>query len=142
MNKIKIVEPGFEGFTGNLFGIEFSNGISDRSVLPFEAARIGAAIRIVAALDGGEEGAQLGPSQTLLDLSHVEMGLAQGPAAPIETVGVPEAESNRVYTREDLAQIADAEGITGLRRIGDKINVRGRSIGELIDAILKYQQAQ
>ena len=80
--------------------------------------------------------------KTLLDLSHVEMGLAQGPAAPIETVGVPEAESNRVYTREDLAQIADAEGITGLRRIGDKINVRGRSIGELIDAILKYQQAQ
>ncbi len=53
--------------------------------------------------------------------------------APEET---PEDnEPSFVYNREDLEKIADKEGICGLRHIGDKHGIKGRSIAELIDEL-------
>jgi hypothetical protein len=50
----------------------------------------------------------------------------------------PEPEVRR-YTREELEEIADRDGIKGLREIGDKINVKGVAITTLITDILHRQ---
>lgn len=44
------------------------------------------------------------------------------------------------YTREQLEAIADKTGLKGLREIGDKMSIKGKSIPELIDRILKDQK--
>jgi hypothetical protein len=53
-----------------------------------------------------------------------------------------EAEVPVVYTRDELEAIGANDGIPGLREIGDKINAKGRSITELVAAILKKQTEQ
>ena len=47
----------------------------------------------------------------------------------------------RVWTLTELEAIADAEGISGLREVGDILEVKGRSIGDLIQSILTKQSA-
>lgn len=44
------------------------------------------------------------------------------------------------YTREQLEAIADKRGLKGLREIGDKLSIKGKSIPELIERILKGQK--
>ena len=43
------------------------------------------------------------------------------------------------YTREQLEQTADEQGITGLRRIADEFGLKGKSIPGLIEAILQKE---
>jgi hypothetical protein len=58
---------------------------------------------------------------------------------PVETI-LPEAKPDvTIYSREQLEAIADQEGIHGLRKVGDVLNVKGVSIRTLIEDILKAQ---
>jgi len=50
-----------------------------------------------------------------------------------------EHEDPRVWSLSELEAIADAEGISGLREVGDIVEVKGRSIGDLIQNILAKQ---
>lgn len=50
-----------------------------------------------------------------------------------------ESETPVVYTREELEAIGANDGIAGLREIGEKIDASGRSINELVVAILRKQ---
>lgn len=50
-----------------------------------------------------------------------------------------EYEDPRVWSLAELEAIADAEGISGLREVGDILEVKGRSIGDLIQNILSKQ---
>lgn len=43
------------------------------------------------------------------------------------------------HTFESLAAVADKKGIAGLREVGAEMGVKGRSVNDLIDAILKKQ---
>ena len=43
------------------------------------------------------------------------------------------------YSRAELEEIADKQGLMGLRAIGNGIGAKGRSINELINSILKQQ---
>lgn len=45
----------------------------------------------------------------------------------------------RVWSLSELEAIADAEGISGLREVGDIVEVKGRSIEDLIQNILEKQ---
>ena len=45
----------------------------------------------------------------------------------------------KVWSLAELEAIADAEGIGGLREVGDILKVKGRSIDDLIQSILKIQ---
>lgn len=59
-----------------------------------------------------------------------------------EAADKPEGETSDaavVYSRADLEEIADKEGITGIRAIGDTLGQRSNSIESLIDKILKAQ---
>ena len=58
----------------------------------------------------------------------------------IESEETKETETQKVsYTKERLEEIADTDGITGLRLIGESLEVRSNSIENLIDKILKAQ---
>lgn len=56
--------------------------------------------------------------------------------------GVFEHVEGAVYSDEQLGIIADREGINGLRKIAEALGVKGRSIRELIENILKAQEAK
>jgi len=60
-----------------------------------------------------------------------------------DTVGFTEPgeefEDPRVWSLSELEAIADSEGISGLREVGDLLEVKGRSIGDLIQSILAKQ---
>lgn len=52
-----------------------------------------------------------------------------------------ELDDPRVWSLAELEAIADSEGISGLREVGDILKVKGRSIGDLIQSILSKQMA-
>ena len=52
-----------------------------------------------------------------------------------------ELDDPRVWTLSELEAIADAEGISGLREVGEIVEVKGRSIGDLIQNILSKQMS-
>ena len=62
-----------------------------------------------------------------------------------DTVGFSEPgeelDDPRVWSLAELEAIADSEGISGLREVGDVLEVKGRSIGDLIQSILAKQMA-
>lgn len=47
--------------------------------------------------------------------------------------------SQPLFTKEDLQKIADEKGIAGLREIGDKMNIKFRSVEEGIRELLAAQ---
>lgn len=52
----------------------------------------------------------------------------------------PKSAETGKYTREALEAIADKRGLKGLREIGEELGIKGKSIPELIDRILKGQK--
>ena len=48
----------------------------------------------------------------------------------------------KVWSLSELEAIADAEGISGLREVGEILDVKGRSIDDLIQTILKKQTGE
>ncbi|MCJ8600994.1 hypothetical protein MWH03_00170 [Klebsiella pneumoniae] len=142
--KVQILEPSLSGYTGVLCGAEFKNGISVRELSFIEQQRLCAVMRAVT-IDGNN----VSPAGMLVAGSHKtasEARLEEKTAEPVTTLPrgqkaeVSEtAAPAPVYTREELEAVADAEGIKGLRVIGDTVAVRGKTIPALIDAILKAQ---
>ncbi|MET2951334.1 immunoglobulin domain-containing protein [Vibrio owensii] len=58
----------------------------------------------------------------------------------IEPEQSSEPGTQALYTREELEQVADSQGIAGLREIADRHDIRGRSIQELINELLEVRQ--
>ncbi|MFP3326326.1 hypothetical protein R0K05_25065, partial [Planococcus sp. SIMBA_160] len=54
--KVRIVEPVLSGYTGTLYQITFTDGVSDRELTPQEVSMVGAAMRIQS-LEGQQVGA-------------------------------------------------------------------------------------
>lgn len=153
--RIKIVSGIFASYTGPLgAGFEFVDGVSVEALPTLAAQAIAAEGDAYVVDEQGEfvlqdghtlrvtPGAMPYPdtvtesfyrpeTQGVVDESedHTEV------EPPQDAVAAPE-ESASTYTREDLELIADKTGLRGLREIGDKIDVRGKSIPELIERIL------
>lgn len=124
--KIKITQPGWEGFTGYFGPVEFKDGLSTYDVSKSEAQLVAALVATET-----EEGTDPSVAQQIIDM--------QGVPAPVETVvSVEDTQKQDIqrYTAEELAEIADKQGIKGLRAIGDQLGVKGNSIAELISKIL------
>lgn len=136
--KLRLTQAGFEKYTGQMGVVMFEDGLSVGDVLPIDAIRISAAIGA-----DWEDG-------SAANVGDMYLNNMDAPAF----VGRPEVEqtiqeTNEVvktsvapgtaYSKDDLAKIADAEGIAGLRAIADPIGVKGTSIVGLIEAILKQQ---
>jgi hypothetical protein len=124
--KIRLLQPGWETFTGNFGGVEFADGVSVNDANTREAARLANVVRCEL-----EDGSNPSASQVALDSKGtiMQVGSDRAPApAPVK------------YSRTALEEIAGAKGIKGLREIGDPMGVKASGIADLIEAILKAQQ--
>lgn len=72
LNVIKLTEPGYENFTGQMGAIDFTNGVSDYGVSPQKAATF--LINVTGEYVPGEEDSDL---QTQLDEKTAELAALQ-----------------------------------------------------------------
>lgn len=139
--KIKIIESGFAGFTGELYGMSFKNGVTTNDVTDMNAARIGAAMRVERVSETeGVANTQIGPAIDLINAKNTTVTMEKFErGSDKEVTKSPEVVAKKRLTSEELGKIADAEGIAGLRRLADGYKIRGRSIVELTEQILRAQ---
>ena len=148
----------WKDYTGSLGGYYFENGRS-KDALPIRAAlRIGSNME---AFD--EDGLRLHPStypmidqpgsipapSSSLEVEGSKPLPVYEPVSKVEDVPTIDLAPTREvqadgtikvsYTRAQLEAIADKKGINGLREISDPLNVKGRSVTELIDKIVEAQ---
>lgn len=136
--KLRLTQAGFEKYTGQMGVVMFENGLSVGDVLPIDAIRISAAIGA-----DWEDGSAANVGDMYLNNMDAPAFVGR-PDVERATEVTPEAvktsaPSGTAYSKDDLAKIADAEGIAGLRAIADPLGVKGTSIVGLIEAILKHQ---
>lgn len=154
---IKLVEPGFEGYTGRLSRIDFVNGVSVESMPMRDAERLGNNMKIVDAATGdplsmtrrmaeseSKTAAQLGIEvAVLVPIVRDDSGEAKAvePEAKQKAVIPPKSEPKIYdYTREQLEEIADKTGITGIREFSKQYGINGRSIVEIIESLLTIKE--
>lgn len=123
--KIRMVQAGYEGFTGSFGGVDFVDGESAFDVDHRTAARLANIVKIKR-----EDGSNPSTAQLVLDSQT-------RPMAVIPTIA-PAAERVE-YSQEYLEGVASDRGIKGLREIGDTLGVKATGIGELIRLILEKQ---
>lgn len=143
--KLKITEPGWENFSGNLGVTMFDGGVSINEVPRVEINCISASIRVVE-LETGESVGALGldadaqnkpcTSHNLKNMEEIFAEQAAGVAPAVVAAFVAGADS---YTKEELEKVADKGGIAGLREIAEPLGLKGTSIGKLIELILAKQ---
>lgn len=125
--KIRMTQAGWDNFTGYFGVVEFRDGLSVNEVSDMEAQRIAAVISV-----NREDGTNPSAAQLINDTR----------AQPMEVVSTPRGDADAPagtpvkYTAEQLAEIADKQGIAGLRVIAKSLDVAGKSIAELIGKIL------
>jgi hypothetical protein len=144
--RIKIVEPGWAGYTGIVGIVQFEEGVSIEEVSRAEADRIGATLRVETL-----EGKQVNAAQTILDMysnkapeerrTLTPEGEPQlPPQKKIESVEEPPAHAvARIWTAEDLGELADQGGINALREVAEPLGVKATAIKALIEKILEAQ---
>lgn len=156
MKYLKLVQPGFENFTGD-FGITpFKDGVSLEPVPRLLADRISSSLLVVE-IDAPDaetpDDAQAGAASrlvtgNLLSITLKTLETATPEQMADEKARIAEAakkakipESARFYEQTELEEIATSKGIDGLREIAKVWNVKDRSINGLIREIMKAQDA-
>jgi hypothetical protein len=127
--KLKITQPGWEGFTGDFGGVQFDNAVSVVDVDPRTATRL-ANIVSVERIDGTNPSA----SQKLIDMNGQSTDAIESVEVAQSTI--TQAMAPKHITREMLEKIADEKGIAGIREISDDLGVKSNSVGKLIDMVL------
>lgn len=149
--RIKLTQEGYETYTGQMGIIFFENGLSTEPV-PFRDAARMAAVMICEF----EDGTSCNPAQRLLETAlqeadstrdTIDAPVAEEPAvlpaveALVEIVMTKAVEKSavpvRVYSRDELAAIADKKGISGLREIATPLGIKSNSITGLIEELVK-----
>lgn len=148
MFHIKITQPGFEGYTGDLGSTPFVDGVSVEPLTRRQMDHIAALLSVVI-VDEDEEEIQAGVTARLVGGATIRAEVATPLARQTEAEKASElatvkkvagvAPSTRVYKLEELETIASKDGIAGLRPIGRQWGVKGRAIPDLIEAILREQ---
>ena len=134
--KLRLTQPGFETYTAQMGVLFFENGLSTTDVLVMDATRMAAVMQCE-----WENGSPANVGQIYLDNMHTPAPVVT-PAvfveeAPADLSALRDiAYAGLAYTEVQLAEIADAEGISGLRMIADGLGIKGNSIRGLIDAIV------
>lgn len=157
MVRIKIVQKGWAGYTGNLGTTVFEDGIAECSEL--EATRIGANIQIVRLNEEDEDDGVINITHEYNKIKSVSAEVV----APLKTAeelaklkaDEPDEDGDEepakdedgddddkvIWTLETLEQVADEKGIKGLREIGEPLGAKSVKISELIEKILEAQDA-
>lgn len=137
--KLRLMQKGFETYNGQMGVIFFENGLSTADVKVIDAVRMAAVM-----LCEWEDGSSPSVAQSILDNANTPAPMPRqeqpeptpAPAPDAQPVGVTVS-----YTEDQLAAIADKEGIKGLRVIAEPLGIKSNSISELIVAILKVAPA-
>lgn len=142
--KIKLIEQGYDKFSGIFGTVMFENGVSVSEVNDSEARFLAAIMQVRCVEDDSDPGANAQFQKALrMEAINVTMPTqAQLDAMTGDSQPQEEAKGNEEtvgYTRAQLEEIADKSGIGGLREIGDMFNVKATSISKLINAILDAQ---
>jgi hypothetical protein len=138
--KLRLTQAGFENYTGQMGVVMFKDGLSEGDVLPIDAIRISAAIGA-----DWEDGTAANVGDMYLNNmdapAHIGGGVIResDEVEQVEEGAATQVVAGTVYSKDDLAKIADADGIAGLRAIAEPMGVKGTSIVGLIEAILKKQ---
>lgn len=140
--RLKLLQAGFENYTGQMGVTFFQNGLSVNEVSEQDARRMAAVLQCETV-----DGESMNVAQKLLDSMNTEAVVKNvdyaadepkaevKPEEPVEPVSAKAAK----HTAESLAAIADEKGIAGIREIAEQFSLKGNSIAGLIDAILKAQ---
>ena len=154
MPHIKITEPGFAGFTGNIGSVEWVNGVSVDPLPQSVIDRVAGIMRVEGVVvgddgsteaDGEQQGAQARLKDLEREVAPVDPGLKRATEKDLEAEekllrqkgGINPAD--KIYTQAELEAVAE-KGIVALREIGDAWGVRGRRIADLIIGILEAQE--
>lgn len=162
--KLRLTQPGFTRYTGQMGVIQFEDGLSTTDVLPIDAIRMAAVMLCL-----WEDGSSPSIAQSILDnadtaapmFEKAEPTPASASAPESTTDAKPECQLDTqsgtqsdqqsgqqseppavTYTEDQLAAIADKEGIKGLRVIGDALGIKANSIKDMIAAILAHAGAK
>lgn len=153
--KVKITQPGMQTYTGYIRGTRFINGESVGDMPIRDALRLGASCQ-VSDMDGNIVSPNYHVFEDAATVTAADLAPEKAPEPEVveevvEEVADEEDEvvefyepdeehkPSKVWTVAELEAIADADGIGGLREIGDTLGVRDRSIDGLIREIMKAQ---
>lgn len=132
--RLKIVEPGWEGYS-DMFGLVlFKDGVSVEPVGWREASLIGGLVRIE---DANEADFQINSGA---EYNRVKDRTTDSPVVSAVDRGTHVVdEAHARYTRKQLEELADEKGLAGVREVARLWGRTGRSINECIDAVLTAQ---
>lgn len=141
MKKVRLLQPGYEKFTGQFGRNTFTNGLSDEPLLPIHAHFIGSAMKAEY-----EDGSAINPAENYsLSAVNTPAEAEKIAAERIESVSLSQervtTDATEKYTREQLEEIADKRGIKGVREVADLFDVKANSVAALIEGVLKAQEA-
>lgn len=167
--KVRILDPGFIGFTGVFGRHTFTDGISN-DISEADAEWLGACVAVE--IVGGEnDGKNPSVTQQMVDKRNMEMeGVmttspadeaaareaaeraqkAQAAAEVLKKIADKQAgktgnggEAPKVltydYTKEDLAALVSKGGIAHLRAFTEQYGVKGTSVKKIVDAMLELK---
>lgn len=135
--KLRLIGKGWEKFTGNIGVVAFQDGLSTGAVHQMDAHRLTCTIGArwedgtPSSVGEGYEASKNKPAPV------IDKSAAQAPAEQ----GATAVDAGKTYTAEELAAVADAKGIAGLREIAEPLKIKAGSIKALIEAILKVAGA-
>ena len=164
--KVKITQPGWELYTGPLYACQFINSVSQEHLSRAQALQLGAMVTVVEIDDDGNELGVVSPTQEMVKNQSVsaEVVVPMKPdtqvpdtQATLGSEAIPAEETIEgatgetigdldkvpveavVYTENQLLDIAQEKGISGLREIGEPLGVKNTAIRGLIREILAAQ---
>jgi len=131
---IRLIERGWETYTGMLCGADFVDGLA-KDVTARQAAMVANIVQT----ENADDKTNPSDSQNLLNSQCIRMTENM----PVqERYNQPQSNVGTVndYTREALEKIASEKGILGLREVGNTVGVRADNIVKLIESILDAQK--
>lgn len=134
--RLRLIGKGFEKYTGAIGVTQFVEGLSVGTPHQMDVHRLTCTIGArwddgsASSVGEGYEAAKNAPAPTVEEQVAADNAAAAAAAGPGVT-----------YTQEQLAAIADKDGIAGLRQIAEPLGVKANSIKALIDGIIKVAGA-
>jgi hypothetical protein len=142
VSKIRLRDPAYKYFNGDMGGVEFENGETKDHVSQRDIDRLGC-ILAIDIFDGTamaiNDSLIRDHSKKAVVVKASTRGTADEKEAEMEESrgrGVAKAPA-KILSHEEVEAIADRKGIQGLREIAEPLNVRGRSIGDLVRGLNK-----
>lgn len=149
LHKIKITAKGWETFSSHLCQVKFQDGVSEHALPRLMIDRIAALVQCELLDEEGNPAGQAGGAARYVNSKPIRAEVKPALERMTEDQVKDERRealeralknpAQKLYSEKELQDLADKEGIKGLRVIGDLWNVRERSINKLIEEILRIQ---